>query len=129
MSPPSIEQRISASKPGGFRFLSPCTTMVPSPSAHCPSGSGSPMPRSARDVRPLGPKVSSPRRGLTPKGRALAAPLKPLWDAIARASSQLLREGAPDLMAHLDGLDHALDRRGLKARVDEIFNEEPDDDR
>jgi DNA-binding MarR family transcriptional regulator len=66
---------------------------------------------------------------LTPKGRALAAQLKPLWDAIATASSQVLNEGAPELMAHLDGLDAALDRRGLAARVDEIPNKETENDR
>ena len=61
---------------------------------------------------------------LTARGRAVDGRLQPLWAAVAAAAVQLLDEGAPALMADLDGLDRALDRCGLKARVDRIFTPE-----
>ncbi|WP_205522771.1 MarR family winged helix-turn-helix transcriptional regulator [Myxococcus eversor] len=56
---------------------------------------------------------------LSAKGQRTATRLAPLWTAIAQAADELLREGAPTLMAQLDGLDQALDRRGLRARAGE----------
>ena len=59
---------------------------------------------------------------LTPRGLDMARRLQPLWVAFAAAGAALLAEGAPNLMADLDGLDRALDRCGLKARVEQDFN-------
>ena len=67
----------------------------------------------------------SQRLSLTPRGRAMGEQLQPLWTAVAAAATQLLAEGAPALMADLDGLDRALDRSGLKARVDHLIKLEP----
>jgi DNA-binding MarR family transcriptional regulator len=62
---------------------------------------------------------------LSERGREMAVRLQPLWAAVAAAGAQLLAEAAPTLMADLDGLDRALDRSGLKARVDDRFNRNP----
>jgi MarR family transcriptional regulator, organic hydroperoxide resistance regulator len=61
------------------------------------------------------------RLKLTAKGRSTAAKLAPLWDAIQAAASALLAEGAPRLLAELAGLEEALDRQGLEARVEALL--------
>ena len=54
----------------------------------------------------------------------MARRLEPLWTAFAAAGAALLAEGSPNLMANLDGLDRALDRCGLRARVEQSFKEQ-----
>ncbi|WP_208729886.1 MarR family winged helix-turn-helix transcriptional regulator [Corallococcus exercitus] len=67
------------------------------------------------------------RLKLTAHGHKTAAKLAPLWDAIQTAATALLEEGAPQLLAELTGLEHALDRRGLRARVGDLLHlDEPD---
>ena len=61
---------------------------------------------------------------LTPRGLDMARRLQPLWTAVGAAGAALLAEASPNLMADLDGLDRALDRCGLKARVEEGLNKE-----
>jgi DNA-binding MarR family transcriptional regulator len=58
---------------------------------------------------------------LTPSGKRTAARLKPLWDAIAQATSLLCSEAAPRFLAELERLERALDERPLKNRVDATF--------
>ncbi|WP_269716499.1 MarR family winged helix-turn-helix transcriptional regulator [Caulobacter sp. NIBR2454] len=79
--------------------------------------------RSAMEAAGLVQSESDPSDGrvkrlsLTPKGVAEAERLEPLWAAIAAATDQFLGEGAPQMLAQLDGLDTALSRQGLKDRV------------
>jgi DNA-binding MarR family transcriptional regulator len=61
------------------------------------------------------------RLSLTPHGREAALRLEALWAAIAAAMGEMLAEHAPTLLADLDSLDDALDRRGLRARVQAHF--------
>lgn len=65
---------------------------------------------------------------LTPKGRQTALRLAPLWAAIATATGEMLAEHAPALLTNLDNLEHALNRRGLRARVEDYFTRESLDD-
>ncbi len=53
---------------------------------------------------------------LTPKGRALARKLGPLWDAFNKAAEDLNAE-AGDLVKLLDRLDDALDRQTMFDRI------------
>jgi MarR family transcriptional regulator, organic hydroperoxide resistance regulator len=57
------------------------------------------------------------RLSLTPRGRATAERLAPLWTAIAASIGELLAEHAPTLLTGLDDLESALDRRALRDRV------------
>lgn len=54
---------------------------------------------------------------LTAKGEATAARLEPLWLAINAATARMLAEEAPGLLAGLEDLGQALDRKPLKTRV------------
>ena len=65
------------------------------------------------------------RLALTPRGRETAERLRPLWASVAAAGAQLLAEGAPTLMTDLDGLDRALDRCGLKTRIEQDLHGNP----
>jgi DNA-binding MarR family transcriptional regulator len=61
---------------------------------------------------------------LTARGHETAARLAPLWSAIATAVGEILAEHAPTLPADLDALEHAVDQRGLAARVRATFDPE-----
>ncbi|MBN9686445.1 MULTISPECIES: MarR family winged helix-turn-helix transcriptional regulator [unclassified Corallococcus] len=67
------------------------------------------------------------RLKLTAHGRKTAAKLAPLWAAIQTAATALLEEGAPQLLAELNGLERALDHRGLRARVGDLLHLEAPD--
>jgi len=58
---------------------------------------------------------------LTDKGKATATRLEPLWHAINAATAEILTAEAPGLLAGLEDFAVALDRRPLKARVDDIL--------
>ena len=79
--------------------------------------------RTALEAEGLIRGAADPRDGrrqslsLTARGRETAARLAPLWSAIAAAVGDILTEHAPTLSAELDGLEQAIDRRGLAARV------------
>ena len=64
---------------------------------------------------------------LTPRGRETASRLAPLWSAIAAAVGDMLAEHAPSLPADLDALEHAIERRGLAARVSATLHPEASD--
>lgn len=51
------------------------------------------------------------------KGRTLAAKLRPLWAAVAKATAALCAESAPNILQQLDAIEAALERKGLQARV------------
>jgi len=65
---------------------------------------------------------------LSAKGQRTATRLAPLWAAIASAANELMREGAPTLMENLDGLDQALERRGLRSRAGALLGLDTVDD-
>ena len=65
---------------------------------------------------------------LTTRGQEIALRLAPLWSAIAAAMGGMLAEHAPTLPADLDALEHALDQRGLPARVGDTLDLESLDD-
>jgi MarR family transcriptional regulator, organic hydroperoxide resistance regulator len=65
---------------------------------------------------------------LTPKGHETARRLAPLWTAILDATSRMLTEHAPTLLADLDALETALDQLGLRARINASFSLETPND-
>ncbi|TSC25272.1 MarR family winged helix-turn-helix transcriptional regulator [Corallococcus sp. Z5C101001] len=67
------------------------------------------------------------RLKLTARGRETARRLAPLWAAIQAAATQVLAEGAPTLLADLAGLEQALDRRGLRARIGDTLHGDDSD--
>lgn len=58
---------------------------------------------------------------LTPDGTAMAATLRPLWDAVNAATARVLAEDAPALLGELAALTLALDRRPLSARAKDLL--------
>ena len=59
---------------------------------------------------------------LTAEGEAMAERMKPVWDAVAAATQELLAENAPDLLNQLAGLETGIVRRGVKARADDLMS-------
>lgn len=54
---------------------------------------------------------------LTPSGRRQIKVLRPLWEAITRATIELCGEAAPDLLDGIDRLEAALRAKSMKQRV------------
>jgi len=54
---------------------------------------------------------------LTSGGRRRVRMLRPLWDAITRATIDLCIEAAPDLLARIDRIEAALQEKSMKRRV------------
>ena len=79
--------------------------------------------RAALEAEDLIRGAADPRDGrrqvlsLTARGRETASRLAPLWSAIAAAVGDMLAEHAPTLPADLDALEHAVEERGLAARI------------
>jgi len=54
---------------------------------------------------------------LSPRGRELAAALRPVWASIAAASAELAASNDGDLLDMLDGIEAALDAESMVERV------------
>jgi DNA-binding MarR family transcriptional regulator len=54
---------------------------------------------------------------ITPKGEALCVRLDPLWNAVQKATDDLLRETVPQFLQHLDAIDAALVEMPLEERI------------
>lgn len=54
---------------------------------------------------------------LTPKGRRVVGDLQPLWDAVEKCTSQLIRESGYDLLSSITDIEEALDNQEMYDRI------------
>jgi hypothetical protein len=58
---------------------------------------------------------------LTRKGHDLVRRLRPLWDAIAKASDALVKSSAPSILTEIDALEAALEDMPMSKRLEAFF--------